>query len=193
MYDELLRGLYQELSELTANLNEQKDKNYDGLFVLIISPEALHATFGGQKDKYPEYVERIYRLASLEIPPKYDDTNSLPITIDPESISYVEKNNRFSMNFLRQHGSRSNPWHDGALIYLVDKDNKLRLIAASVLVYPKPELFESRNNGGIHGGRYNAARNISRYPYVLGVYIIETNGNTKYTLHSFKNSQEINY
>jgi hypothetical protein len=170
-------------------------KYYDGLFICIITPETLDETLKNYKGKYEELKNKMYQLAGIT--PKQTDlqNKALPVTIDPRSFDYLELYNGGSSldpDFYARHGRIGNEWHDGAIVYVFDPETqKLRLVATSVFIYPKPELFQERSNGNVHGVRYQAAKNISGYDGVIATGIIETNGGKEYTIHIFANGREI--
>jgi hypothetical protein len=200
--EQVYKHLYSLLDETVKIINSSKKNSYDGLFVVVITPETLDATLRNDEGSGREYEElkaKMYRLAGINTEEINSQDEPLPISIDPRSFDYLEKlYHRYSSfvktDFYVNHGRKDkNPdWHDGAILYILNpKTQELRLVAVSAFLYPKPNLFELRSNGKVHGGRYQVAKKISKHEGVIVTCIIETNGGSEYTLHIFANGKEI--
>ena len=174
-------------------------KNYDGLFIVVITPEELDATLKNYiEEEYEGLKTKMYGLAGITPKEIHPQTEPLPMTIDPRSFDYLEQlyqggSSSEDPDFYARHGRTDNEWHDGALVYVYDPETQqLRLVAVSVFLYPQPKkLFEIRSDGKVRGGRYKVAEEISGYEGVIATAIIETNGGNGYTPHIFANGEEI--
>ena len=197
-YLELYVKLYELLSQTKKEMNEENE----GVYLIVITPEALITTLEPYDGPYAKLKDTIYRLTGINEINFVHKIQPLPISMDPRSFDYTcqlytsPDFDTTSPNFLVKHSKKQNPWHDGALLYVYLKSqesspkNELRLAAVSVFTYPSPNLFEERGNN-FYGGRYQAARNISTYTGVIATAIIETNSGNGRTIHIFVNGKEI--
>ncbi|MEM5801049.1 MAG: hypothetical protein QW474_02535 [Candidatus Aenigmatarchaeota archaeon] len=180
--NEIGRVLYEKLK---VTLDSGISMNYDGLFVVIADPYGLNSMlYPWLLTGYSNLVEKIYRIAGLEIPPNHSD--NIPISISEGSIDYV-LGKSFNENFFREHGIRSNPYHDGALVYIVSGDHSdPRLVLASVLFHLPPNNLIRRN--GSNGGRFDAALRISAQHGIICCGIIGNNKGP--SVHIFEHGEE---
>jgi hypothetical protein len=197
LYQHLYGLLYGSLVQTLELINSLEKNRHDGLFIVVITPEILVATLSSYEGEYSGLKEEMYELAGIDPERITSDSQPLQMSIDPRSFNYLKElyqrgSSVVDPDFYVRHGRKDNPWHDGALVYVLDPETQeLRLVAVSVFLYPLPELFEIRSDGNVHGGRYQAAKKISGDNGVIATAIIETNGENGYTLHIFANGKEI--
>ncbi|MCX8179669.1 MAG: hypothetical protein N3E38_02995 [Candidatus Aenigmarchaeota archaeon] len=181
--------LYEILREAEKILRTS-DIYFDGVFVAISNKEGLHGIIGSNDERDLEAIKRICEILGIEIP---EGGRYIMGTIHPSSIDYVQQNygrNTFTPDFLVEHGRRENPHHDGALVFY-EENGKITLALATFYVSIPPDRL-LREDNGMHGGRYHAARELSKYTGIECCGIIATNdGNRNYTVHVFEDGREV--
>ncbi|MFH8080897.1 MAG: hypothetical protein QXO84_03400 [Candidatus Aenigmatarchaeota archaeon] len=181
---EMGRILYEKLTTVVLGLNGLREY-YDGLFVVITNPYGLHSML------YPwlftsdgDLVREIYRNLGLEIPSYHPD--NIPISIPEGSIDYARRGS-FTEDFFKSHGNRQNPYHDGALVYLLNSDFNPTSVLAGVLFHLAPKNLIRTN--GSKGGRFDAALRVSGEPGIICCGIIGNN-QQEHTIHIFEGGKE---